>query len=202
MESEDGGDQPRPGLRERKKARTRALIQAEALRLFGERGYDETSIEDIAEAAEVSPSTVLRYFPTKADLIIYDDLDEKMIEIYHSLPPEMSTIDAVRTTFRGVFAELAGPEMEREKIRERLVLEVPEVRSAMLDEFVRTLREIADMVAGRSGRSPDDPEILAFSGAVIGVGLAAWMDADVGDPARYLDLIDMGLARLGTGFRV
>ena len=51
---------PRLGLRERKKAKTRALIQEHALRLFQQQGYDETSIEQIAEAAEVSPSTVFR----------------------------------------------------------------------------------------------------------------------------------------------
>jgi transcriptional regulator GlxA family with amidase domain len=55
----------RPGLRERKKTKTRAAIREHALRLFREQGYEATTVEQIAEAAEVSHSTFFRYFPTK-----------------------------------------------------------------------------------------------------------------------------------------
>ena len=63
----------RVGLRERKKAETRAAIQHEALRLFRVQGYDETTTEQIAEAAEDPPSTLFRYFPSKEDLALTDD---------------------------------------------------------------------------------------------------------------------------------
>ena len=58
-----------PGLRERKKKRTREQIVAAARRLFVERGYDATSVADIAEAAEIGQSTFFVYFPTKADVL-------------------------------------------------------------------------------------------------------------------------------------
>jgi AcrR family transcriptional regulator len=63
------------GLRERKKAKTRAAIQAHALRLFAKQGYDETTIDQIADAAEVSQSTFFGYFPTKEDVVLHDRFD-------------------------------------------------------------------------------------------------------------------------------
>ena len=67
---------PEPGLRERKKRRTRELIAATAARLFAERGYEHVSVLDIAAAAEVSEQTVYNHFPTKSELIL--DRDQQL----------------------------------------------------------------------------------------------------------------------------
>jgi AcrR family transcriptional regulator len=65
-----GGEQASTGLRERSKARRRALIMTTAMRLFAERGYDSVTVADIAAAAEVAPRTVAGYFPSKAELAL------------------------------------------------------------------------------------------------------------------------------------
>ncbi len=192
---------PRSGLRERKKAKTRALIQEHALRLFREQGYDGTSIEDIAESAEVSPSTVFRYFPTKPDLVIYDDLDERMIEAFRVQPPELNAVQALRASLRSGFGDLAGDEMAVQLERERLMRSVPELQAAMLGEFARTVSEIADLLAERSHRPSDDDSVLALAGAVIGIAIAAWFAADGDDWAtRFLERVDRGMALLESGF--
>src|SRR5437016_8102361 len=91
-----GDDRPALGLRERKKAKTRAAIQAEALRLFREQGYDATTVEQIADAAEVSPSTFFRYFPTKEDVLLRDDMDELWLDLLRAQPPGLPPLPALR----------------------------------------------------------------------------------------------------------
>ncbi len=202
MDAIGADEPPRLGLRERKKAKTRALIQEHALRLFREQGYDATSVEEIAEAAEVSPSTVFRYFPTKPDLVIYDDLDERMIEAFRAQPPELNALQALRASFRSGFGGLAGEEMALQLERERLLRSVPELQSAMLGELARTVGEIADLVAERSRRPADDDGVLALAGAVIGIAIAAWFSVDMdASPERFLDRVDTGIALLESGFR-
>ncbi len=71
---------PTLGLRERKKIRTRETIRREAFRLIEENGYAATTVEQIAEAAEVSPSTFFRYFPTKESVLLADDMDPAFLD--------------------------------------------------------------------------------------------------------------------------
>ena len=94
------------GLRERKKARTRAAIRREAMRLFREHGYEETTVEQIAEAAEVSPSTFFRYFPTKEDVVLLDEYDDLIVEAFRAQPPELTPLQAIRKALSEVMGTL------------------------------------------------------------------------------------------------
>src|SRR6202020_3610024 len=94
------------GLRERKKARTRATIREEALRLFREQGYHATTVEQIAAAAEVSPSTFFRYFPTKEDVVLQDDMEPLLAEAIEHQPPELNVVAATQAAFRSVFGTM------------------------------------------------------------------------------------------------
>jgi AcrR family transcriptional regulator len=196
-------DRPRLGLRERKKAKTRGLLQEHALRLFREQGYEQTTIEQIAEAAEVSTTTVYRYFATKADLVIYDDLDARMIESFRAQPPGLNAIQALRRSLHTGFAAAIGEELAIQRDREQLMRSEPELRAAMLDELTRTLREIADLIAERAGRAPDDDAVVALAGAVVGLTIAAWLGTDDDDwSASFLRRVDVGLELLEAGFRL
>ena len=199
-----GADDRQPlGLRERKKAKTRGLLQEHALRLFREQGYEQTTSEQIAEAAEVSTTTVYRYFATKADLVIYDDLDERMIEAFRAQPPELNAIQALRRSLHTGFEAAIGEELAIQRDREELMRSEPELRAAMLDELTRTLREIAGLIAERASRTPDDDAVVALAGAIVGLTIAAWLGTDDDDwSGSFLRRVDVGLALLETGFRL
>ncbi|HYA09085.1 MAG TPA: TetR family transcriptional regulator [Gaiellaceae bacterium] len=190
---------PETGLRERKKAKTRAAIQAEALRLFREHGYAATTVEQIADAAEVSPSTFFRYFGTKEDVVLHDRFDPLLFAAFRAQPPELTPIQALRAAMRAVFDGLPPAELERERLRGELILAVPELRARALAEFADTLQATAGLVAERVGRSPDDFEVRIFTGAVMGVALAAVLVAAEQPAGDYLALMDEGLAALEAG---
>ena len=188
----------RPGLRERKKARTRAAIRQHALRLFREQGYDATTVEQIAEAAEVSPSTFFRYFPTKEDVVLQDDLDLVWMDAFRAQPPDLGPIAAMRTAVRAAFAGLAPGALEQLREAMELAVAVPAVRARMLEEMARTSQAIAQAVAERSGKAASDFAVQAVAGAVIGIAMAAWFD-DPGNLEAFGDKFERGLALLEAG---
>ena len=188
----------RPGLRERKKARTRAAIRQHALRLFREQGYDATTVEQIAEAAEVSPSTFFRYFPTKEDVVLQDDLDLVWMDAFRAQPPDLGPIAAMRTAVRAAFAGLAPGDLEQLREAMELAVAVPAVRARMLEEMARISQAIAQAVAERSGKAASDFAVQAVAGAVIGIAMAAWFD-DPGNLEAFGDKFERGLALLEAG---
>ena len=195
-------DQPPVGLRERKKAKTRAAIQVHALRLFARQGYAATTVDQIAEAAEVSPSTFFRYFPTKEDVVLHDRYDPLLLAAFRAQPPELSPIAALRRTIRSVLGSLPADELARERQRATLVIAVPELRARALDQLASTLEPFTAVVAERTGRSPRDPAVRALTGAIIGVSMSAMLDAAEDPGADYVELMDTGLAHLQAGLPV
>jgi AcrR family transcriptional regulator len=192
-------DQPRPGLRERKKARTRAAIQQEALRLFREQGYEATTIEQIAEAAEFSPSTFFRYFPTKEDVVMYDDLDPVVIAALEDQPRGLSPVAALRAALRQVFAQIPPDAMRDMRERFDLMMVVPELRSRMTDEFVRNVQLVAELIARRADRSPDEVAVRAAAGGLIGTIMGVVFTAPTDGSVDYLALLDEALERFEAG---
>ena len=192
------GDRP-VGLRERKKARTRAAIREHALRLFREQGYNATTVEQIAEAAEVSPSTFFRYFPTKEDVVLQDDFDLLGMEAFEAQPAELSPVAALRAATAKIVATLTPEELAQFRETTRLTLTVPEVRARALDEFARTIDEIAAAIAKRTGRAPDDFAVRNVAGALIGVIMAATMPWAEAPNKDMFERIDAALAHLDAG---
>ncbi|WP_237774158.1 TetR/AcrR family transcriptional regulator [Actinosynnema sp. ALI-1.44] len=182
-------DQPATGLRERKKARTRTAIQQHALRLFKERGYQATTVEQIAEAAEVAPSTVFRYFPTKEDLAVLDDyysLADAVSAAVAAQPPDTPPVDVLRGALRAVFTGLSPDDRAARYERDLAMLTIPEVWAANLGMVARSRGLLADAMRARM----PGPAARILADAVVGVGLGAlldWTRDPHSDPAEALD---------------
>ena len=89
---------------------------------------------------------------------------------------------------------------DAESQREELILSVPELRARMLDDLAGTFREVAQVLAARVGRSPDELPVRASAGAVIGAGIAVWLTSAEGiATADYIEQFDAAMACLDTG---
>jgi AcrR family transcriptional regulator len=183
------------GLRERKKIKTRQAIRREAFRLIDENGYAATTVEQIAEAAEVSPSTFFRYFPSKESVLLADDMDPMILEALAQQPPELSPIQAFRGAYETVMAGMSEEQREFEDTRLRLIFSIPELKAAPYDEYNRTITLIRELVSRRTGRGAGDFEVRVFAGALTG----AMMAASDGTPVtadlvyRTLDFVAAGM---------
>jgi AcrR family transcriptional regulator len=187
------------GLREKKKQKTRLTLQQQALRLFRERGYQATTIEQIAEACEISPSTFFRYFPTKEALVLEDDYDPILIRAFQNQPPDLSLIQAFRAALRAGFEEIPADDKEAMQGRMRLMVSVPELRAASLLQMNDTLLLFATIVSERTGRSKDDFEVLTFCGAIIGAVMSVQIYCLEHEEADFMVKVDEALAHLEAG---
>jgi AcrR family transcriptional regulator len=195
------------GLRERKKARTRAAIRQHALRLFREQGYYATTIEQIADAAEISPATFFRYFPTKEDVVLQDDFDVISLGALEAQPPELSPVAAFRAASAATLAALSPDDLARFRETVELTAAIPEIRARAIDEFVRTINQIAEAIALRTGRGADDFEVRTVAGALIGVIMSVtvpaatdtWTSEAMSDVAGMFARIDRALEYLERG---
>ncbi|MEU3523003.1 TetR family transcriptional regulator [Streptomyces sp. NPDC038707] len=189
----------RPGLRERKKAKTRRLLRQEALRLFVEQGYDNTTVEQICVAADISPSTFFRYFPTKEDVVLTDDpgpLAEEPPAVPG--PPEPPADDAVRATLHDLLARRLGPDPDTTLARLGLAARVPSLRGRMWQRQEAQVAHTAALLARRAGGAPDAYEVrvtAAVLAAVVTETLLYWAEQN-GEPGLPA-LFDRALAQLG-----
>jgi AcrR family transcriptional regulator len=185
------------GLRERKKLKTRESIQREAMRLIEKQGYNRTTVEQIAAAVDISPSTFFNYFPSKEDVVLYDAYDP----IIGRLLLERPTDEPLGVAIRRVLEEMAGLfERDRDIIlaRARLWLEEPSLRARLWEELERGQVFMTGLIAQRSGRDADDFEIRVTVMVIIMAAMEAmreWVRHDgkgsfVTTVRRALDLVD------------
>lgn len=195
---------PKEGLRERKKRRTRRAIQEIALDLFESQGFDATTVEQIADAAEISPSTFFNYFPSKEDVVAFDEYDPILFEVLSSRPAGEPAIEKVRH----MMLEAAVPLMEEDRDlvlkRVRIAFDVPSLRARLWQETDVGLEQLARALAGPDGDT-DDFELRVAVRVIESVAFEAMLEwaRHGGKPnlrrlvERAFDLAEAGLRDVG-----
>ncbi|MEU1181588.1 TetR family transcriptional regulator [Streptomyces sp. NPDC005820] len=193
-------DRPQPGLRERKKIKTREAIRTATYALIREQGYDATTIDQIAERAEVSPSTVFRYFPTKEDIVLTDEYDPVLLEELRARPADEPWPESIRYVMREAVRTGVEEDAEVARLRTHLMVQVPAVRSRMMESMSVTGRMLCTAIAERTGRDPDSLEVRVYAMSLIG-GLMEtslyW--AEKGHQDDFVTLVDRTLSVLEHG---
>ena len=118
------------GLRERKRIAAMRRIQEVALDLFDARGFDKVTIEQIARAAEVSTSSVYRYFGTKEQLVLHDEFDLQLLEAVQRELASHTPVDAVRRAISTLMKQFFGRDEELARRKIRYWAEEPAIQAA------------------------------------------------------------------------
>ena len=196
------------GLRERKKLRTRETIERVALELFAQRGFQETTIREIADRAEVAPRTVSMYFPVKEELVftdhaaLFDELERRLGD----RSADETAADALRAWIMAVLADDQA-ELDKTRCRRQLIESDHALRVYERGLTERAEQLIAGAVATDLGL-PTDDLVPRMVGAATMAALDALRD-DAADedlpPAEYrrraLELVDQAMTFVGAGIR-
>jgi AcrR family transcriptional regulator len=170
------------GLTARRKERVRQQLAEAAVDLFCERGYDRTTVDDVAAAVEVSPRTVYRYFATKEDLVVSHGQANfaEFVEALHDRPLGESLARAVQAA-----AELALAPKWQDPVRLRafmaLMRDTPVLRARWVEQAYDSQRHLGAVIAARTGADPAGIGPLVAAGAiamVINTALSRWADGD------------------------
>jgi AcrR family transcriptional regulator len=177
--------------RARKKSATKQTIQEHALRLFVKKGYDATTVDEIAAAAGVSHMTFFRYFPRKEEVVEYDEYDPLLEQLIAARPPDEPPLVVLHNAIRVGFEKILTTDREALLIRTRLVLRNPVLRSRNLVAQDTTRDLFANALARRAGLTEPDLAMTVQASAAldaVGVAMMAWVDGNNDtDPVALID---------------
>ena len=161
-----------PGLRERKKERTRQLIRDTAVRLFMERSFERVTVAEIARAADVSEATVFNHFPSKEDLVYgqMEAFEQELLDAVRNRPPGTSALAAYAGfvfSIRGLIAEPQGQEQIAGWAR--LVTNSQALVSREHEVFAHNTKALAHLLAEETRARPDDLTPFIAAHALVGM---------------------------------
>ncbi len=143
-------------LRQRKRERTRAGLIAAALDLFERQGYEATTIDQIAAAADVSPRTFFRYFSTKEEVALGDDVGPGIISLLADRPLDEPVLESVRRVVAESLRLVSDEDRAALLARLRIVYRTPSLRARRWEFQLEMGRMSGAILAARRGLPPDD----------------------------------------------
>jgi AcrR family transcriptional regulator len=194
------GSMAETGLRERSKARRRAAIIRAAYELFAERGYDATTIADIAEATEVSPRTIAMYFPAKQDIAMsrVSDAVASLTAAIEGRAPGETVTDVLG---RWLLATQTEPDdLEQRRLARRMFAANPQLAALRTVRLTDVMRGGAAVIAADTNREPGAIGPRLAAAAISGM-IAEILDTEPGAAreeaiAAAMRFIEAGLAAL------
>jgi AcrR family transcriptional regulator len=195
-------DSGRPlSLRQRKRERTRTDLIAAALELFERQGYDATTIDEIAAAAEVSPRTFFRYFATKEEVALGDDLGQGIVDLIAARPADEPPLESVRRVVSDALALVPDDDREALLARLKIVYRTPSLRARRWEYQLEMGRLSGALLAERRGLPPDDLGSRVTASAAftaIEVAMDHWQQHDGRED--LLAVLDAAVDQLGRAF--
>ncbi|MGW4122294.1 TetR family transcriptional regulator [Nocardia sp. NPDC004711] len=200
------------GLREREKARVRRELIDAALLLFERRGFEQTTVQEIADAAQVSRRTFHRHFPAKAAVVFSheEDVMSYLLAALDHRPPHEAVFVALRAALREFLLDDAEAELRRRQAdtarRARLVLITnPQLRQENFTGTFGRRDALARSFARRGGLAEDDLRAklaAATCFAAFGVGLDDWVASPHPSLDRLYEVLDGTVAALQHGLEI
>ncbi|MBV1833596.1 TetR/AcrR family transcriptional regulator [Novacetimonas pomaceti] len=180
MKPDATDSQPKPGLRERKQERIRATLIAEAMRLFSAQGYDQTTVDEIADAADISRRTLFRMFKTKGDIVLAwtKGMTQSLSDALASCPVDMHPADAMMHAFTSLVPRIAKNRQDTYAFV-FLIEKTPSLQTVSLQKYGKwedCLAEgLAKRIADRKNRR-NAARLMARSGiAIFRTALDEWI---------------------------
>jgi len=189
-------------LRDRKKQRQQTHIQESALELFWQGSYSKTSVEQIAQAAEIAPATFFNYFPTKESVVFSALFDPHLLAWLRQQPTDICFIDALYEVSSTLLGSLPK---EAVVVKERcfsLINKTPELRDGLAKIVsVKGIDLLALLIAERSNRPPSDLQVRVLAGSVAGVAIAVLLQSEDCTATHCIEQFCHALTELGPRLR-
>src|SRR3954468_13056176 len=182
---------------------TREELELVALQLFAERGFDSTTVDDVADAAGIGRRTFFRYFASKND-VVWGDWDVALAHFrsaLEALPPDVPLLVGLRDAVKAFNLLPPGAEPQH-RVRMAMVLHTPALQAHSTLRYAGWRAVVAEHVATRTGRAPEDFPCQLLAHKALACCVAAY-EHWLGHPSADLqDLLDEALSSLSVDARL